>query len=60
VETKKIKMVGKPRKRLQDIITHQKRCIIQAVAHYCETSPTGTNTTTRQIRRIYEVLDEIN
>nr|XP_036678466.1 uncharacterized protein LOC118879674 isoform X2 [Drosophila suzukii] len=50
-------MVGKPQKRLQDVTTDEIRRIIQAVAHYCETSPTGTNTTTGQIRRINEVLE---
>jgi len=57
VETKKLKMVGKTKKRLQDVIADEKERIVQAVSHYCETSPTGTNTTTGQIRRIDEVLD---
>jgi len=44
-------MKGKPQARLQEI---------RAVAHYCETPPTGSNTTTGQIRRTVEVLEEIN
>jgi len=51
-------MEGNPQKRLQDVSADEKRGLFQAVAHYCGTSPTGSNTTTGQIRRIVEVLEE--
>jgi len=52
-------MEGKPQNRLQEVRADELR-LIQAVAHYCETWPTGSNTTTGQIRRIVEVLDKIH
>jgi len=50
-------MGGKPQ-HLQEVSADDKRHIIQAVAHYCGTSPTGSNTTTGHIRRLVEVLEE--
>jgi len=44
-------MEGKPQARLQEV---------KAVAHYCATPPTGSNTTTGQIRRTFKVLEEIH
>jgi len=38
----------------------EKGRLFQAVAYYCRTLPTGSNTTTGQIRRIVEVLEEIH
>jgi len=56
----KIKMERKPQKRLQGVSADKKGRLVQAVAHYCATSPTGSNTTIGQIRRIVEVLEEIH
>jgi len=37
----------------------KKGCIIQADAHYCGISRTGSNTTTGPMRKIDEVLEEM-
>jgi len=49
-------MEGNPQNRLQEVSADE---IIQAVAHYCGISPTGSNTTTGQIRRTVAVLEDI-
>jgi len=46
-------------KRLQEFCADKKGRLIQAVGHYCEVSRTGSNTTTKQIRRIVAVLEEM-
>jgi len=51
-------MGGKPQKHLKEVSADKKGHIIQAVAHYCGTLPTGRNTTTGHVRRIVEVLEE--
>jgi len=60
VKTEKLKMEGKPKKRLQEISAYIKGRLFQSVAYYCGTSRTGSNTTTGQIRKIVEVLKEIH
>jgi len=52
-------MEEKHQKRLKEVSADEKGRLIQAVATYCETWPTGSNTTTGQIRRIVEALEEI-
>jgi len=49
-------MEGNPQNRLQEVSADEIGRLIQAVVHYCGISPTGSNTTTGQIRRIVEVL----
>jgi len=53
-------MEEKHKKRLKEISAGEKGRLIQTVAHYCGTWPTGSNTTTGQIRKIVEVLKEIH
>jgi len=53
-------MEGRLQKRLQQVSADEKGRLIQAVAHYCGTSPTGSKITTGQVRGIVEVLDEIH
>jgi len=38
-------MGGKPQKNMHEVSADEKIQLIQAVAHYCGTSPTGTITT---------------
>jgi len=45
-------MKEKPQKRLKEVSADEKGHLIQDFAHYCGTWPTGSNTTTGQIRRI--------
>jgi len=44
----------------KEVSADEKGCLIQAVAHYCGTSPTGSNTTAGQIRTTVKVLEEIH
>jgi len=55
----KLKTEGQPQNRLQEVSADEIGRLIQAVAHYCGISPTGSNTTTGQIRRIVAVLEDI-
>jgi len=48
------------KKNTKNVSADEKGRLIQAVAHCCGTWPTGTNTTTRQICRIVEALEEIH
>jgi len=50
VQKLKIKNGRKPQKRMQAVSADEKGRLIQAVAHYCGTPPTGSNTTNGQIR----------
>jgi len=50
----------KPQNRFKEVTTDEKGRQIQAVAHYCGTWPTGSNTIAAQIRRIVEVQEEIH
>jgi len=52
-------MEGKPPNRLQEVSANEIGRLIEAVAHYCGISPTGSNTTTGQVRRIVAVLKDI-
>jgi len=56
----KIKNGSKHQKRLKEVSAGEIGRLIQAVAHYCGTWPTGSNTTKVQIRRIVEALEEIH
>jgi len=49
-------MIEKHQKRLKEVSANEKGRLIQAVAHYWGTSPTGSNTTAGQIRRIIEAV----
>jgi len=49
-------MKGKHQKRVQDVSADEKGRLIQGVALYCGTSPTGSTT----IPSIVEVLEEIH
>jgi len=53
-------MEEKHQKRLKEVSANEEGRLIQAVAHYCGTWPTGSNTTTGQIRRIVKALGEIH
>jgi len=55
-----MKNVRKSQKRLQEVSADEKGRSFQAVAFYCGTSPTGSNTTKWQICGIVEVLEEIH
>jgi len=50
----------KNQKCLQDVSADEKGRLIPAVAHYWGTSTAESNTTTRKIRRIVELLEEIH
>jgi len=52
-------MEGKFQNRLHEVSADEIGRLIQAVARYCGISPTGSNTTTGQIRRIDAVLEEV-
>jgi len=52
-------MEEKHQQRLKEASADEKGRLIQAVANYCGTWPTGSKTTTGQIRRIVQVLGEI-
>jgi len=56
----KIKNGRKTPKPLQNVSADKKGRLIQALAYYCGTSSTGSNTTTGKIRRIIEVMEEIH
>jgi len=47
-------------KRLKEVSADENGRLIQAVAHCCGTWPTGSNTTTGQICRTIEALEEIH
>jgi len=53
-------MEGKPQQHMQEVSADEKGRLVQAVAHYCGISPTGSNITTGQNRRIVEFLEEIH
>jgi len=53
-------MESEPKIRLQEVSADEKEPLFQAVAHYCGTSPKGSNTTTGLIRRIVEMQEEIH
>jgi len=52
-------MEGKPQSRLQEVSANEKGRLIIAVVYHCGMLPTGSNTTTRRIRRIVAVLEDI-
>jgi len=54
------KLKIKSRRRTPKTPADEKERLIQAVAHFCGTSHTGSNTTAGQIRRIVEVLKNIH
>jgi len=56
---KKLKKKGKPHKCLREVSADEKGRLIQAVA-YCGISPTEGHATTGKIRRIVELLEEID
>jgi len=56
----KIKNGKKPQKSHKEVRADKKGHQIQDVAHYCGISPTGSNTTTGQIRKTVEELEEIH
>jgi len=53
----KLKMEKTTQKRRKNVSADKNGRPFQAVAHFCATLPTGNNTTTGQIRRIFEVLE---
>jgi len=55
----KLKMEGNPQNRQQEVSADEIGRLIQAVAHYCGISPTGSNTTTGKILKIIAVLEDI-
>jgi len=53
-------MEGRHQKRQKEISANERGHLIEAVAHYIVTWPTGSNTKTGQIRRIVKVLEMIH
>jgi len=53
-----IDMEDKTQNRQQEVSADKNGRLIQAVAHYCGTSPAGSNSTTWQIRRVVKVLEK--
>jgi len=45
---------------MQEVSADEIECQIQAYALFCGISPTGSNSTKGQVRRIVEVLEEIH
>jgi len=53
-------MERNPQNRQQDVSADETGRLIQAVAQYCGTSPTGSNINTGQIHKLVEVLEGIH